>query len=282
MRKLFLLLSLYFLTMCKSSDEGHKMLYDLTSAKDAFNYPVLNDKTDTDIYVYQLKDILNRHDSFIYVNYGSHYLNQFDEKNLSLRPLALETFRFTYSPFGGRPLNITFDRNEITIKLWLSGQLEPFYNENKLDSLEVMKFKYMERNFFRSKETSNPGRLKYYDSIETKYPELKSIKYYKNLMNKCIDYDSLKFTYTTKRIPITDSQYASLIDSLKKSNFDNIPWKVEHPESVSDGGGYTFEANTRTKFKYFVCFGLPIDTLPMTKFCKYLLQVAKVDKDITL
>jgi hypothetical protein len=282
MRQLFLLLSLVFLTMCESCNEAPSMLYDLSSAKDAFEYPNFHNESDTDIYVYQLRDTLNRHDSFIYVNYGSHYLNQFEEKNLSLRPLPLETFRFTYNPFGGRPINITFNRKEIIIKLWKSGQLEPFYNENKLDSLEAIKFRYMEQNFFRSREFSSGRWLKYYDSMEAKYPELKSIKYYKDLINKCTDYDSLKFEYTTKRIPLSDSQYASLIDSLKLSNFDNISWKIEYPESIMDGGGYTFEANTRTKFKYFVCYGLPIDSLPMTKFCRYLLQVAKVDKDFNL
>jgi len=258
------------------------MLYDLSSAKDAFNYPNLDNVNDTDIYIYQFKDILNRQDSFIYVNYGSHYLKQFDEKNLSLRPLAFETFRFSYHPFGGRPINITFDRSEIVVKLEEAGQLEPIYNESKLDSLEIIKFKFLERNFFRSREFFNERRLKFYDSMENKYPELKSIKYYKKLLDKSIDYDSLKFKYTTKRIPLTGSQYASLIDSLKKSNFDNIPWKIEYPESVADGGGYSFEANTKTKFKYFVCYGLPIDTLPMTNFCRYLLKVAKVDKDIRL
>jgi hypothetical protein len=268
--------------MCKSSNDDSNMLYDLSSAKDAFNYPNLDNVNDTDIYIYQFKDILNRQDSFIYVNYGSHYLKQFDEKNLSLRPLAFETFRFSYHPFGRRAINITFNRSEIVVKLEEAGQLEPIYNESKLDSLEIIKFKFLERNFFRSREFFNERRLKFYDSMENKYPELKSIKYYKKLLDKSIDYDSLKFKYTTKRIPLIGSQYASLIDSLKKSNFDNIPWKIEYPESVADGGGYSFEANTKTKFKYFVCYGLPIDTLPMTNFCRYLLKVAKVDKDIRL
>ena len=258
------------------------MLYDLSSAKDAYDYPNLDKVNDTDIYIYHLKNILNRQDSFIYVNYGSHYLNQFDEDNLSLRPQLYETFRFSYRPFGGRAINITFNRKEIVVKLWEAGRLEPLYNESRLDSLEVIKFKFLERNFFRSRQFSNERRQKYCDSMENKYPELKSIKYYKELLDKSIDYDSLKFKYTTSRMPLTDKQYASLIDSLKKSNFDNIPWFIEYPESVTDGGGYTFEANTKTKFKYFVCYGLPIDTLPMTKFCSYLLKVAKVDKDISL
>src|SRR4051812_3225164 len=107
MTQLIVFFTIIILTACNSKNEDKTKLYNLSSAKDAYNYPNLVGKTDTDIYIYQLKDTLNRQDSFLYVNYGSHYLNQFDEKNLSLRPLGLETFRFSYCPFGRRPINIT-------------------------------------------------------------------------------------------------------------------------------------------------------------------------------
>lgn len=221
MRKLSFLLIITYLTACNNASNDNAKSYNLSTAKDAYDYPNLSNKTDTDIYIYQLKNILNRRDSLVYVNYGSTYLKQFDEQNLSLRALPIETFRFSYCPFGQQPLNITFDSNQMIVKLGISGVLYP---------------------------------------VDT----------------------TRKFKYKTNVITLSKEQYNSLLDSLKKSNFDNIPWKIEYPEQITDGGGYTFEANTKSKFKYFVCYGLPIDTLPMTRFCRHLLQIAKVDKEIKL
>jgi hypothetical protein len=221
MRKLSFLLIITYLTACNNASNNNTQLYNLKGAKDAYDYPILNNKTDTDIYIYQLKGILPRRDSLLYVKYGSTYLKQFDEENLSLRAFPIETFRFSYCPFGQEPINITFDSNEMIVKIGVLGVLYP---------------------------------------VDT----------------------TRKFKYKTKVIKLSNTQYNSILDLLKKSNFDNIPWKIESREKITDGGGYTFEANTKSKFKYFVCYGLPIDTLLMTNFCKYLLQVAKVDNEIKL
>ncbi len=281
MKWLLLFITITYLIACGHTTQNKSDLYDLSTARDAFDYPNLDNKVDTDIYIYQLKDTFSRRDSFLYVNYGSQYLKKFDEANLSLRPMAQETFRFSYCPFGRKPINITFDKNAIIVKLWTSGSLDPIYNEARLDSSELIKFKFLEHYFFRSKESFSKKKLKYYDSMLVRYPELKSNKYYKQLINKCTDYDSLKFRYKTQRIPISDIQFALLLDSLRRSQFDKLPWSMDYG-SVSDGGGYTFEANTATRFKYFVCYGFPIDSLPMTRFCRYLLKVAGVEKETRL
>ncbi len=215
MRTLLTLFILTWLPGCNEPDRIYPVKYQLANAKDAFDYPKLNQK-DTGIYVYQLKEILDKNDSLVYVQYGSAYLKQFNEQNFSLRPFALETFRFTY---GDPPINITFDQTGMTVKVWSSGILYP------IDS-------------------------------------------------------SAKFTFTTKNIKFSTSQYNALLDSLKKSNFDALPWQLKYHEKDMDSGGYTFEANTHSKFKYFVCYGMTIDTLPMTKFCRHLLKVANLDKQI--
>jgi hypothetical protein len=282
MRRVLFFFIIVYLLACKNQSKEKTFLYDLSTAKDAFDYPNLQGKNDTDTYVYQLKDALSSQDSFLYVTYGSYYLKQFDEKNLSLRPLALETFRFSYCPFGQKPINITFNKKEIVIKMWTSGSLDRVSNLAKLDSLESIKFNFFEHYFFRTRQSLSEKRSKYYDSMLIKYPELKSVKYYKHLIDKSTDNDSLKFKYTTSYIPISLKQYTLLLDSLKKANFDKLSWRISSAELVNDGGGYTFEANTKTKFKFFVCEGMPIDTLPMTKFCRYLLKLANVDKETNL
>jgi hypothetical protein len=140
----------------------------------------------------------------------------------------------------------------------------------------------MERNFFRKNDPLHDDKNRFHDSMIRKYPELNSIHYYKMLYDKSIDYDSLKFTYKEKKIKLSKQQYCNLIESLNKTGFTTLPWKIDYPENVTDGGGYTFEANTKNKYKFFVCYGLPIDTLPITRFCQYLIDFSKIDKKITL
>lgn len=273
--------SLGLLTACHSLYKGGDISYDLTNAIAAYDYPDITGKSDTDIYVYQLKNIISRHDSFIYVTTGSQYLKQFNEENLSLKPLPLETFRFSYSLFDGRPVNITFNKNEIVVKKGLSGLLFPLYNIQKLDSVEAIKLHLMETTFFLSRQTLSQRKFRRYDSMMAIYPEMASVNYYKALIDKCTDYDTLRFTYSTNRIAITPRQYESLLDLLKKSNFDHVPWYMSPSEVAMDGVGYSFEANTKTKYKYFFCFGREqMNATPMTKFCRHLLKLAKVDKQI--
>ena len=131
MKKLLTLFILTWLLGCTESGRVDPIKYDLANAKDAFDYPNLNNQKDTDIYVYQLKEILNQHDSLVYVQYGSAYLKQFNEENFSLRPFAMETFRFSYDSFGDPPINITFDETGMTVKVWSSGILYPIDSATK-------------------------------------------------------------------------------------------------------------------------------------------------------
>lgn len=270
------------ITSCKFNSEQANCSLIATNGVDMYDYPDLAGKNDTDIYVYQLKNILNQHDSFIYVISGVPYLNQFNEPNLSLRYIGTETFRFSYVPWGGTPINISFNKTELTVKVGNKGSVYPISNYDKLDSIEKVKLHYLERFFFSNKDQFSERKRQYYDSLVDKYPELSSIQYYKSLYDKSLDYDSEKFSYTEKRIPLTMIQYCALIDSLNRTGFVNLPWKMDYPEAVTDGGGYTFEANMKNKYKYFVCVGLPIDTLPLTRFCQYLIDFSKLDKKIRL
>ena len=134
-----------YLIACNNANNTTE--YNLNAAKDAYDYPNLKNKTDTDIYVYQLKGILDRSDSLLYVNYGSTYLRQFDEENLSLKACSLETFRFSYCPFGQQPINITFDKNQIIVKTGVSGVLYPIDTSAK--------FKYKTRTISLSNNQYN-------------------------------------------------------------------------------------------------------------------------------
>ena len=268
-------------TSCKQSDIQSGCKLDTIRIVDAFDYPDLTNKNDTDILAYQLKSILTPQDSFTQVTYGMAYLKKFNEPNLSLRPLSSETFRFFYDPWKGPALEIRFNVTEMTIKIGTKGIVVPILNKNKLDSTERFKLNFLEWNHFSKKDKFSIKRMKYYDSITKAHPELLSTKYYKSLYDKALDFDSLKFKYQEKKIKFTQQQYCDLIDSLNHTEFSKLPWKVTYPAEVADGGGYIFEANSRDKYKMVICYGLPIDSLKLTSFCRHLIKLANLERKIS-
>lgn len=255
---------------------------EFKAGRDAFDYPNLKDKHDTDIFAYPIKNILSPYDSFIHVTQGTAYLKKFEEPNLSLRFSGIEIFRFTYEPWGQLPVNISFNNRELIVKTGKKGSLYPIPDEEHLEPLEQIKFRFFQRYFFEDKESLSAKRRKYYDSMIIKYPELLSATYYRSLFDKAAEESLSMFEYKTKRIPLSTQQYCDFMDSLNAAGFAELPWRVEYMESITDGGGYTFEAHTKNKYKLVVCYGLPIDTLPLTRFCQRLIDFAQLDKKITL
>lgn len=261
---------------CKENNNSDCSV-DADRFQNAYNYPDLKNKKDTDIFSYSIKDSLTRSDSFIHVTWGTSYFKQFNEQNLSLRYVGTETFRFSFMT-----LNITFNKNEMIIKTGKEGYLGPILNKDKLDSIEKGEFAFFERYYFANKEKFLPRRKEYYDSMVKAHPELLSIELYKRLYDKALDYDSAKFEYDTKVIKLSSRQYCNLIDSLNASDFWKLPWRIDYPMEIADGGGYTFEVNTKDKYKIVICYGLPIDSLKLTGFCKYLLEFAGLSDKIHL
>ncbi|MEP6845429.1 MAG: hypothetical protein ABI861_05475 [Panacibacter sp.] len=254
-------------------------LVDSGKFQNAYNYPDLQNKKDTDIFSYAIKDSLSERDSFLHVTYGMNYFKKFNEQNFSLRFLGTETFRFSYDTWA---LNITFNKDEMIVKTRKNGVIYEILNKGRLDSNEIRQINFFERNYFANKEKFSPARKAYYDSMIKKYPELLSLTRYKTLYDKAIDYDSAKFEYDTKIIKLSSKQYCNLIDSLNATDFWSLPWRIDYPEEVADGGGYSFEANTKHKYKIFICYGLPIDSIKLTGFCKYLIEFAGLSDKISL
>jgi len=263
---------------CKENNASD-CLVDSGKFQNAYNYPDLQNKKDTDILFYPIKDSLSQQDSFLHVTYGMNYLKKFNEPNLSLRFMGIETFRFSYDVWA---LSITFNKDEMIIKKGTKGVLSPILNTKKLDSLEAGEYRFFKKLYFTDKERLSPAWKKYYDSMVKARPELLSIQLYKKLYDKALNYDSAKFKYETKVIKLSSKQYCTLVDSLKKTDFWRLPWKVEYPDEVTDGGGYCFEANTKSKYKLFMCYRLPIDSIKMTGFCNYLIEFAGLKDKIQL
>jgi hypothetical protein len=253
-------------------------MVDTDRFKNAYNYPNLQNKKDTDNIFYPIKDSISQRDSFFNVTYGMNYLKKLNEQNLSLRFVGTEVFRFIHDP----QVNITFNKNEMVIKTFKSGDLSPVLNTKKLDSLEAGEYKFFEKYYFRDKEHLSLARKKYYDSMVAAHSELLSIQLYKQLFDKALDHDSANFKYNTKVIKLSPMHYCALVDSLNKTDFWRLPWKVEDPEVAFDRSGYCFEANTKDKYKIFLCYQSWSDDIKMTGFCKYLLEFAGLDDKIHL
>lgn len=259
---------IFLIGVC-SCNNNSNCLIDSEKFLNAYPYPDLQNKSDTDIYSYPIKDSLSQNDSFIHVTYGTSYFKKFNERNFSLKYFGTETFRFSFST-----LNITFDKNEMIIKTGKKGSLDPILNEDKLDSTEIKELWFFEKYYFANKESMRPQRKKMYDSVIKMHPQLLSIERYKKLYDKALDFDSAKFEYETKVIKLSTKQYCNLIDSLNASDFWKLPWRVYHYYEVNDGEGYTFEANTKDKYKIFISYAMPVDSLKLTGFCKQLIEFA--------
>lgn len=274
---------LLFIIFLSCNETDNKLCTPDTSRwKNAFAYPDHKNRSDTDIFSYPIKDYLSLQDSLVHVNYGTAYFQKFNEPNFSLRFFGIETFRFYYHTNEGYPINISFNNKEITIKTGKKGLVEQVLNYDKLDSLERKQLRFFERFTFANKENFSVERKKYYDSFTMIHPELLSTKFYRSLFNKAIDNDSLRFEYSTTIIKLTPKDYCQLIDSLDASDFWNLPWRINYPEGINDGGGYTFEAHTKNKYKLVICYGMPINTLGLTHFCQYLVNAAALHEKVNL
>ncbi|QEC68690.1 hypothetical protein FRZ67_15765 [Panacibacter ginsenosidivorans] len=273
----FCLCTLLQMLSCKEINSS-ECFADADRFQNAYNYPDLQNRKDTDILFYPIKDSVSQRDSFFDVTYGMNYLKKLNEQNLSLRFVGMETFRFIHDP----QVNITFNKNEMIIKTFKSGNISPVLNQRKLDSFEAGEYRFFKKFYFRDIGTLSPAQKEYYDSMIKVHPELLSIQLYKKLYDIALDYDSAKFEYETKVIKLSSKQYCSLVDSLNKTDFWKLPWKIEAPDVTMDGGGYCFEANTKNKYKIFLCYRSRSDNIKMTGFCKYLLEFAGLDDKIHL
>ncbi|MCS3799100.1 hypothetical protein [Niastella sp. OAS944] len=89
-----------------------------------------------------------------------------------------------------------------------------------------------------------------------------------------------KFSSITTLVPITKSQYNSLIHDINSSGFWSLSHKITCSQIGTDGYGFWLEANTRDRYKIVIVHGCPPNTSTFTKACQQIIDFAKQDKKL--
>ncbi len=94
-----------------------------------YEYPKLEQNSDTGFIYYQLKDSFSKEDSFKISFLGKHFLKIFNEPNLSIRPQNQVIFRLIYESWYRHTI-IILTKNRITVKKVKKGYSYPFENDS--------------------------------------------------------------------------------------------------------------------------------------------------------
>ncbi|HEV3249853.1 MAG TPA: hypothetical protein VGZ71_02820 [Puia sp.] len=271
LRKYFLFALIIFFAGCET-----KIKYP----DGGFDYPKNVAVRDTNFYYYPLKNIESKREVF-QDTYAYLFYRPFDEPNLSIKPQPNETFRLTYSTAFGNSVIITLTKGLIIVK---KGNPRSIYNTDTSHLSETEKFhlRLLNHRFPIDSTNKRPILKHYLDSLVKLYPKLLDPAYYHKLYDKTIVRNTNKFIYPVTKISLTRQQFDSLILEINSSGFWEMPYKIECKEPPFDGDGFTFEANTKKKYKIVGVGGCPDDTSKFTKACQTLIDIAKMNKEINL
>jgi hypothetical protein len=242
MKTVFFIITIVFaIAGCKSS---------ITFPDAGYTYLTKINPEDSNFYLLPLKDSIPSIDSFDLVTGTKEFFDAFNEPNLSLAPLASPIFRFVYESFGEYPVILVLTKNELIVKQAISGMPGTWVNTQKLTRLEQQHLHYY-KTYYRWYKPSRYQRspaTPYYKAFPEKYPRLKNIEYYKELLDKASDTGEYKFQYTTRKLPLSNRKFKHLVNEINNSGYWNLP---DHPckASGTDGFGFMFEANGPSRYK---------------------------------
>jgi len=239
-----------------------------------YPYPTQILDKDTDFYLYPLKDTLSKLDSFNHI-WDGHAFQNFDEPNLSLRPLIFTEFH---------DLIILLTPTNIAVKRRSAEHHRFTGDSNRLSPLERLLVEFMYRNYGKPRPDSSqqPRRYRYIDSMETLYPQLKDPAYYVRTTKKELIPDPTFKPCRVSTRQITESEYRSFVDSLNTSGYWQMPYKRECNEGLAIDGPYYFslEANTPDRYNFVYGNPCPNDTNLFYKACQHLARLAGLEKEI--
>ena len=265
--KFVALVSLIFLCSCKESIEYPEGGYD---------YPKNITDEDTNFYYCPIKNIVSKRDSFR-ISFNYLFYKPFDEPNLSLKPLAIVTFRLTYSTARGGGIIITLSDGLLTIK---EGNPDTLYNRDtsKLTLIENRHLKLLDWQYPINTNGKKPRQKKYLDSMIKLYPQLLDLNYYQRLLEKVFVRKYEKFRYDIESILLSKKSYNSLLKEINSSGFWILPYEIECPDDVADGYTIRLEANTKRKYQISSISGCSIDNVKFTKVCQKIMSFSKLSR----
>ncbi len=245
-----------------------------------YDYPKEVKGDDTNFYYLPIKNILSRKDSFRTAQ-GYRFYRAVSEPNLSMIPMENETFRVSYFTAFGEFIIVSLYANIITVK---KGNAFEIYDENKstLSITENYHLGFLSENFPVDTTGKSNRKKKYLDSMTRLFPELLDVNYYKQLSIKQNVLNS-QFSYQTRKTIISQTAFHSLITDLNASGFWLLPYEQKEScggrDEATDGDGFTFEANTKTKYQ-IVTYSDCYDTTRFAKACQKLFNLAGLGKEL--
>jgi hypothetical protein len=278
------LLILIFIAMaCYQDKLKNNCGFNIKTPSSDYGYPISVTPADTGFIYAKFKDSLDKRDSFSFAFYGYHFLNSFDELNLSLYPSGDVIVRISYDPSMDTPFVLKMSCNEIILKVYDSGLVYPPENLSKLNKKELLHYNILER-FFPITNHNIPSTLKdYFDSLIIVNPELLSTTYYWSLKKKSITRDSLPMKYSIYKMPITKEKFIYFINRLNNANFWTLPSRMAYEPTPSDGHGYILEVHALNQFKLVTSSNCPEISIELTKVCQEIInQIAPKERNLIL
>lgn len=246
-----------------------------------YDYPQNIAADDTNLYVYQLKDVSSERDAF-WDGYNWLFYRPFNEPNLSIKPQPKETFRLTYSTAFGDGLIIVFTEDSMVVKKGNPMVVYKLDDTSRLSAIEKVHFRIL-RKWFPIDTTERSAYMKHYlDSMIKRYPQLLDGNYFRKIYDKTISYSDEKFAPVITRFPLTKKQFTSLIHEINSAGFWTLPHQIDCNVSMADGYGFRLEANTKTKYKIVSVTGCPNDSSKFTNACQKIIEFTKQDKKYNL
>jgi hypothetical protein len=172
------------------------------------------------------------------------------------------------------PFVVTMFCNKIILKTGVSGILYPYEDTSRLSETERVHYQFFEWRFPIDRDNTSTKWRPYADSLIERYPELLSPSYYRYLREKSWNYDSMPFKYESYEVRLTKERFNYFTEQINNSGFWDMPYRIDHPESATDGGGFIVEANTPNTFKVVISRNCPLESEKLTRACQEIIDYA--------
>ncbi len=264
-----------FASGCSYNDE-------INYPKGGYDYPGEIGVNDSNDYYCPLRRVLSKKDSF-YFSRSYQFLRAIEEENLSLKPMQKDIFRFVYEQWKGPTIIITLNSKEITIKKGRPYDLyEHDEDQSRLSAIEKEHLKLLTIYYPIDTNSKNIRVNHILDSFVQQYPELLDPNYYRYLLDKKLLPSITKFTYSTKKIIISQKTHFKLVNQINASGYWQLPYIINCETFSTDGARFELEANTKRKYNFVSKPICPNDTTLFAKACFELVKHAGMDKEINL
>ncbi len=233
-----------------------------------YSYPAIHEKS--------IKD------SFRASYYGNFWNSAYNEPDLRLKPMDQTIIRLVYGTAFGGTVILVMTKNEIVIKQPIQGKEYPELDSTKLDKLERLHLRILERNFPFQELEPNSLRKNKMDSLSKIYSELLDPNYYKQLLDKSLTFDTPQFKYSTKKVKISNSKYIDIVNQINSSGYWTLPLHIQCDDDYLDGYFFRLEINTPKKYNSVGLSNCPEKALSFSKACQAIIDASSLGKKISV